>query len=164
MVAQQVLHEQPALVPVAAEVQALAERNPVSDGLLIQNASVSIVAEGVHAHVNEESAAAAPQHMEIPVDKENEERADAVNDFIDQPQGLELSADLKGKADVPIVQVGTSTDGPSKGMESFPLTNSPSLLDIQKLVENHALDIIDGAHLISEEGLQMWSQHYAPPK
>ena len=47
-------------------------------------------------------------------------------------------------------------------MESFSLTNSPSLLDIQELVQNHTLDIIDGAHLISEEGLDLWIQHFAP--
>ncbi|KAM3243166.1 hypothetical protein ACQJBY_055249 [Aegilops geniculata] len=35
----------------------------------------------------------------------------------EEAQGLQLRVDLKGKADVPIVQVGTSTDGHSKGLD-----------------------------------------------
>ncbi|XP_044453110.1 uncharacterized protein [Triticum aestivum] len=35
----------------------------------------------------------------------------------EETQGLELRADIKGKADVPIVQVGTSTDGHHKGLD-----------------------------------------------
>ena len=31
-----------------------------------------------------------------------------------------------------------------------------------KIVESHAMDIIDGSHLMSEEGLGMWIQHFAP--
>src|SRR3954464_6956816 len=47
-------------------------------------------------------------------------------------------------------------------MNNFQQTTSPTFLDIHDLVQNHTLDIIDGAHLISEEGLDLWIQHFAP--
>ena len=35
------------------------------------------------------------------------------------------------------------------------------MFDIHSIAEKHALDIIDGSHLISKEGLDLWIQNFA---
>ena len=36
------------------------------------------------------------------------------------------------------------------------------MFDLHELAQNHALEIIDGSHLMSEEGLGLWIKHFAP--
>ena len=36
------------------------------------------------------------------------------------------------------------------------------MFDLHPIAEKHALDIIDGSHLISEEGLDLWIQNFSP--
>ena len=71
-----------------------------------------------------------------------------------------LLPDEKGKEDVPIPYVGTSTDQNNSGnYGAFSLPSSPSKFDLHELAQNHALEIIDGSHLMSEEGLGLWIKH-----
>lgn len=71
--------------------------------------------------------------------------------------------DIKGKANVPIPHIGSSSEVDTKGnYGSFSLPGSPTLLDLHTLAKDHALQVIDGSHLMSEEGLDLWIQHFAP--
>ena len=63
--------------------------------------------------------------------------------------------------DVTIPQVGTSSDFNKKGTDGPNLnTESPHIFDFHTIAEYHALEIIDGSHFISEEGLDLWIQHF----
>ena len=89
--------------------------------------------------------------------------ADANATMGDSISSLQVNKPDKGKADVPIPHIGSShTANPKGNYGSFSLPGSPSLLTLHSLAQDHALQIIDGAHLISEEGLDLWIQHFAP--
>ena len=52
--------------------------------------------------------------------------------------------------------MGTSSDPNNKGnFGSSPLPGSPTMLDVHELAEIHALEVIHGLHLMSEEGLDL---------
>ena len=88
--------------------------------------------------------------------------ADANATMGDSISSLQVNKPDKGKADVPIPHIGSShTANPKGNYGSFSLPGSPSLLTLHSLAQEHALQIIDGAHLISEEGLDLWIQHFA---
>lgn len=54
-------------------------------------------------------------------------------------------------------------DSNKKGIDDIPSSSSgPKTSDLASITELHALAIIDGTHLISEEGLDLWGQHFAP--
>ena len=56
--------------------------------------------------------------------------------------------------------------GTSTGTNFFHLDNASkdniSSQDIFNLASQHALSVIDGAHLMSEEGIELWVKHFAP--
>ena len=80
--------------------------------------------------------------------------SDIVPDFV--PSHQVHIPDIKGKADVPIPHIGSSSEANPKGnYGSFSLPGSPSLLEIHTLALDHALQVIDGSHLIFEEGLDL---------
>ena len=51
---------------------------------------------------------------------------------------------------------------PGSSIGNVPQVNSPTPNDYYNLVQSHAFSVIDGEHLISEEGLELWVNHFAP--
>jgi hypothetical protein len=56
--------------------------------------------------------------------------------------------------------------GTSTGIDTLDLDNASkehiSSQDIFNLASQHAFSVIDGSHLMSEEGIELWGKHFAP--
>lgn len=100
----------------------------------------------VAVHDDTLSEAVLPEVETAAVDVTEDNVNPAVEGDVTKPPRAEGSVD---KGNIPLDDV---TNTHSNSM----------MINMDTIIETHALSVIDGTHLISEEGLDLWIKHFAP--